>query len=441
MQEFYKKRLTILTIILGILISILIFYYIWKIDNNSKIDNNTSCVDIIYSDELTYNLVNPEAEKDIDGKGSSARSISITNKCSNIKTIQVYLNVLNTSTINSNKVKTYINGDITLEPTLLSDLKTLKNSDSNIKEKKRLYKYDLEPNKSIRLNLRMWLDEYAATSKDKNTFYSTYEVVASNQIIKPTFVEKILNDNPNIISNIDYSSDIIENGLVKIDNNYYFRGNPTNNYFKLDDYILRIVGINSDKSIKLAFVNNNIDNQFNEYSNKEENVVFNTSSASEALNTWYEENISKYEEYLVTKDYCVDTTYTKYYNQITYSGNKRLFDEDSPSLGCSAGDRDYGGKYSSKIGILSADEVSIIGFSAKFNNQDNYLFLNKNICTSTPYSYYYGAYITVLNKEGKLSYTKANNTCSMIPIINIDGHLTIKGEGSMDSPYELDLDD
>ena len=74
--------------------------------------------------------------------------------------------------------------------------------------------------------------------------------------------------------------------------------------------------LNSDNSIKLAFVNNIIDNQFNEYSNKEETVVFNTSSAFQVLNTWYEENISKYDEYLVTKDYCVDTTYTKYYKNI-----------------------------------------------------------------------------------------------------------------------------
>ncbi len=441
MQEFYKKRLIILAIILVLLGTISVFYSLWKIDNSNIMANTTSCVDIIYSDELTYNLVNPEALKDSDGKGSSVRSISITNKCSNIKTIQLYLDVLNTTTINSNKVKTYINGDITLEPTLLSDLKTLKNSDANIKEKKRLYKYDLEPNKSIRLNLRLWLDEYAATSQDKNTFYSTYEVVASDQIIKPTFIEKLLKDNPNIISNIDYTSDVIQTGLVKIDNTYYFRGNPVNNYFKIDDYILRIVGINSDNSIKLAFVNNIIDNQFNEFSNKEETVAFNTSSAFQVLNTWYEENISKYDEYLVTKDYCVDTTYTKYYNQITYGGNKRLFDEDSPSLVCNAGDRDYGGKYSSKVGILSADEASIIGFSSKFNNQNNYLFLNKDTCTSTPYSYYYGAYITVINKEGKISYTKVNNTCSMIPIININGHLTIKGEGTIDSPYELDLDD
>ena len=441
MREDYKKRLTILTIILIILGIILVFYYLWKIDNNTLAANTASCVDIIYSDELNYNLVNPESLRDSDGKGASARSISITNKCSDIKTIQLYLDVLNTSTINSNKIKTYINGDITLEPTLLSDLKTLKNDDESIKEKKRLYKYDLEPNKSIRLNLRMWLDEYAALSQDKNTFYSTYEIVATDQIIKPTFVEKLLKDNPNIINNIDYSSEIVETGLVKLNNTYYFRGNPVNNYFKIDDYILRIVGINSDNSIKLAFTNNLLDSQFNEYSNKEETVVFNTSTASTVLDAWYEENISKYDGYLVTKDYCVDTTYTKYYSQITYGGNKRLFDEDNPSLVCNAGDRDYGGKYSSKVGILSADELSIIGFNSKFNNQNNYLFLNKDTCTTTPYSYYYGAYITVLNKEGKLSYMKVNNTCTMIPIININGHLTIKGEGTVNSPYELDLDD
>ena len=441
MRELYKKRLTILALIIIILISIMVFYYLWKIDNKELVSNTTSCVDIIYSDELTYNIINPEALKDTDGKGSSARSISITNKCSDIKTIQLYLDVLNTSTINTNKIKAYINGDITLEPTLLSDLKTIKTNDETIKEKKRLYKYDLEPNKSIRLNLRMWLDEYAVASPDKNTFYSTYEIDATDQIIKPTFLEKILKDNSNIISNIDYTSEIVETGLTKIDNTYYFRGNPLNNYFKVDDYLLRIVGINSDNSIKLAFANNTLDNQFNEYSNKEETVVFNTSTAAAALSTWYEENIAKYDEYLVSKDYCVDTTYTKYYSQITYGGNKRLFDEDSPSLVCNAGDRDYGGKYSSKVGILSADELSIIGFSSKFNNQNNYLFLNKDICTSTPYSYYYGAYITVLNKEGKLSYTKVNNTCTMIPIININGHLTIKGEGTTDNPYELDLDD
>ena len=168
MRELYKKRLTILALIIIILISIMVFYYLWKIDNKELVSNTTSCVDIIYSDELTYNIINPEALKDTDGKGSSARSISITNKCSDIKTIQLYLDVLNTSTINTNKIKAYINGDITLEPTLLSDLKTIKTNDETIKEKKRLYKYDLEPNKSIRLNLRMWLDEYAVASPDKN---------------------------------------------------------------------------------------------------------------------------------------------------------------------------------------------------------------------------------------------------------------------------------
>ena len=134
MKKNYKKNLVFITIILIILFGITCFYFLWKINNSSTLEN-TSCIDIIYSDELTYNLVNPESLKDSDGKTAPARSISITNKCSDIKTIQVYLNVLNTSTLNTNKIKTYINGDITLEPTILSDLKTIKTSDESLKEK------------------------------------------------------------------------------------------------------------------------------------------------------------------------------------------------------------------------------------------------------------------------------------------------------------------
>ena len=59
MQEFYKKRLIILAIILVLLGTISVFYSLWKIDNSNIMANTTSCVDIIYSDELTYNLVNP----------------------------------------------------------------------------------------------------------------------------------------------------------------------------------------------------------------------------------------------------------------------------------------------------------------------------------------------------------------------------------------------
>ena len=36
---------------------------------------------------------------------------------------------------------------------------------------------------------------------------------------------------------------------------------------------------------------------------------------------------------------------------------------------------------------------------------------------------------------------KTNNSCTIIPVININGHLIIKGDGTSSNPYMLDLDD
>ncbi len=441
MQNKYKKNLLIIGIIIVILIFTVMTYYLWQIESKPAANQDNSCVSIIYSDEQTINLINPNNQKDSDGKNSQARSISITNKCENIKTIQVYLNVLNTSTLSSNKIKAYINGDLSLEPTNLGNLKTVSKEENDILEKKLLYKYDIEPEKSIRLNIRLWKDEYATSSSDKNTFYSSYYLEATNQIIKPTFKEKLLKDNNIITTPINYNEETITDGLYNINNTYYFRGNPINNYFKLDDYLFRIVSLNSDNSIKLAAVNNSFDTIYNEYANKEEMVIFNTSSAFNELDKWYEETLGKYNDYFVDGTYCSDTSYTKYYSQITYGGAKRLFTDFTPSLTCQEGDREYGGAYTNKVGLLTADEMAIMGLSSKYANLNSYLNTGNDVCTSTPYSYYYNASIIVLNKVGLLGYLKINNTCSIIPIVNIDGHLTIKGSGTLETPYELDLED
>ena len=125
MQNKYKKKLFFLGIIITFLGLTIMTYYLWKIENKSDATTDNSCVSIIYSDEQNIDLINQESKKDIDGKNTQARSISISNKCDVIKTIQVYLNVLDTSTLSSNKIKAYINGDISLEPTNLENLKTL----------------------------------------------------------------------------------------------------------------------------------------------------------------------------------------------------------------------------------------------------------------------------------------------------------------------------
>ena len=234
MKKTYKNLITVLGIFIAILFLITISYFLWKIEKNDNLSGN-DCVDVIYSDEKNINLLNPEALKDSDGKGVMARSISIINNCPVVKTIELDLNILNSSTIASNKIKAYVNGDITLEPILLTNLKELKNDNEDLKEVRRLYKYDIDSGKSIRLNLRLWLDEYATISKEANNLNATYEITVKDQVIKPTFIEKIMKDNNVIVGNIDYGNADVISGLYKLDNSYYYRGNPDNNYFKIDE--------------------------------------------------------------------------------------------------------------------------------------------------------------------------------------------------------------
>ena len=109
----YKIRLTLLAILLVLSLTVEFDYQLWKIDNRQTdlAITESGCVEIIYSDDKSFNLVNPEATKDSDGPRTIPKTISISNNCSDIKTINVTMDVLNTSSIESNKVKVYINGE------------------------------------------------------------------------------------------------------------------------------------------------------------------------------------------------------------------------------------------------------------------------------------------------------------------------------------------
>ena len=143
----------------------------------------------------------------------------------------------------------------------------------------------------------MWLDEEYAITSDKNSFNTNYYVTAQEQVIKPTVVEKILSDNQ-VLSNIDYN-DLSTSGLYKIDNSYYFRGNVSNNYMSFANKVFRIVGINSDKSLKLVYVNNELKSSYNDNNYAESNLAYEDSKMEEYLNTWYQDNLLDYDNYIV----------------------------------------------------------------------------------------------------------------------------------------------
>ena len=174
----YRKVLILIILLLGFTLSLQLSYSFWQIESK---DTNLGvvedeCINIIYSDDLDFNLIKPQAIKDDDGPRTTPKSIAITNNCSTSKTVEVGLNVLKTSSLDSDKIKVYINGDVTHPADYVSNYQLLMNNDPDILEKRLLYKFDIEPNTIIRLNIRMWLDEYATITDDKNSFYTNYYV-------------------------------------------------------------------------------------------------------------------------------------------------------------------------------------------------------------------------------------------------------------------------
>ncbi len=444
----YRKVLILIILLLGFTLSLQLSYSFWQIESK---DTNLGvvedeCINIIYSDDLDFNLIKPQAIKDDDGPRTTPKSIAITNNCSTSKTVEVGLNVLKTSSLDSDKIKVYINGDVTHPADYVSNYQLLMNNDPDILEKRLLYKFDIEPNTIIRLNIRMWLNEYATITDDKNSFYTNYYVTTNQTVIKPTLYEKIIQDNggleflnTKVVS--DYSIiSTINDGLIKFDNAYYFRGSVLNNYMKINNLLFRILGINPDGSIRLIYINDTLESSYNNNRNKENYLDFKTSNIFTYLNDWYNNNLIDYDKYIISYDFCSDTSYEKYYNKINYGSYLRLFSDVTPSLTCGETDKEYGGIINNKVGLITMDEVAIAGGSSRENNQSYYLYTGKAYYTMSPNNYYYGANMGIVNEYGKLTETRVTNKLSIYPVINIDGSLFVKGSGTIDSPYELDLE-
>lgn len=100
-----------------------------------------------------------------------------------------------------------------------------------------------------------------------------------------------------------------------------------------------------------------------------------------------------------------------------------------------------GNKVNTKIGLLTADEVSMAGASTN-ENKSFYLY-NENIKTAyylmTGAEYKNGIYYPFLvNTDGSIIANTAGNLLRSIrPVINIIKNAKISGNGSLEEPYEI----
>jgi len=460
MKKQYIISLAIIMLLLVCIITIGTGYGIWTSSNSSyQVNSNVvNCFKIYYSENDIIEMKNIKPLVNSEGEDETPYTLTITNICSDKKELQLRLNILNDSTISTDSLTLKASGDIELATTLFKNLDSIKNKNDNVSQSKLIGKLEVEPNETIRTNVKMWFDEKKSPNipSDK-IFKAKFEVVDTESSTIPSLVEIVLSNEIN--SSIpDYNTVSLSNeGIYSVTNGddtyYYYRGVVNNNYVNFANYTWRIVGINPDKSVKLILNNSISSSKYSDnkdaidytgykyiYNNEEvNNVIFNT------LNNWYKENIKErnFDSYVSNYNFCNDTSVIEdtANNDIYFSSYDRLIKNKKPTIICPDTDNDFGGKYNMKIGLITADEVSMAGGLYKYNNFNYYLYNSENYYTSTPGEYTYeNANVFIVTNTGSLDIASVDSENAIRPVINLASTVTATGSGTVDNPYVIEID-
>lgn len=169
---------------------------------------------------------------------------------------------------------------------------------------------------------------------------------------------------------------------------YYYRGGyPSDDglgageYVKIGDILWKVLRINEDSSIRL--IKASVITTPSKYSSDNTKYRFVDSNAKTVLDTWYDENLITYDNYLVNSNYCDDTTLddssemftalngiydtlygaTKRFSEVTYLIDSTLgirANKYTPTLTCASENR-----VNTKIGLMTIDEFFYAGHTVK----------------------------------------------------------------------------
>ena len=262
---------------------------------------------------------------------------------------------------------------------------------------------------------------------------------------------------------------------------YYWRGDVENNYLVFADKYWRIIRINEYGTLRIIYSGKKSEvdaagketvltngyndgstqytqtqtSAFNSSYNASEYVGYRYTSESQRpsststgtnstikriLETWYNNNLQSYDSKIASSSsagFCndrelqsgsgswVSTGSTQYY--ATYE----RYSNGTPSFECS----NSNDLYTTKIGLITADEVMYAGGTVSTNN-GYYLYTGSYYWTMSP-SYFRGGTADVFRvlASGTLSNSYVRSTYGVRPVISLGANNTITGSGTINDPY------
>ena len=287
---------------------------------------------------------------------------------------------------------------------------------------------------------------------------------------------------------------------------YYFRGAVTNNYVEFANKCWRIVRVGGDGSVKLILHNDNTakaanpcdaannsasaafarysgetyKSAFNENANDNAYIGFkygtpgssryeathantNKSTILTNLEAWYDKNnLKDYEKVIADTVWCndktnvTDTTYDPssiipnglgYGTNFTYYGaTQRLVSKSNsaggtgPSLKCNG----ELSKITSKVGLITADELAFAGYAYNLYNATTYLEENATdiYWWSLSPNYFFGSSArvwSVSDSDGPFDDSDVDTAFGVRPSISLKSTTNVTGEGTSSSPFVVKI--
>ena len=330
------------------------------------------------------------------------------------------------------------------------------------------------------------VDLSSATPKTKQVATALGSItvnVASSQMVctRLNGTSKVICSNPEETSLVDFSKTSCTSGcreatvgIYETTDNlgtaYYYRGDAENNYVSFAGYYWRIIRINGDGSIRIIYDGtsahengeSNTDRQigtsaYNSSYNASYYVGYtyttaqrpssqNSGTASTikgVLDSWYSTNISGKgldDKVVSTPGFCNDREMRTGYtwsatpsSTIYYKAYERLNTNKTPTLECS----NTNDIYTTKVGLITADEVSMAGGVYNTNNTSYYLYTGQTYWTMSPYraNSSGNAGVFLVDSSGYLSGSSVNNAFGVRPVLNLSADVTLTGEGTQTDPY------
>lgn len=384
----------------------------------------TTCFDVTFKEGKSIALENAASISDASGQRLDPYTFFVTNNCE-VETSYTVILSTKMGSINPKFISTSINGETAV---VLAD--SLENRSYDVDEEYNssyiLKTGSIKMGETASFDLRVWINS-TATYDDVKGLGWEGEVKVFNGIKEVEDMRLLTNKLKTIAktSNPDFTTISQDSGVyVMADDDgdsYYFRGNVENNHLYFAGLYWRIVRLNGDGSLRIAYDGTSI--HANKDASEDRIAVSNVypvieggdNNLESSIDEWYQTNIA-------LKDY------DKYVAEVPFCEESKT-NASTPTFTCNFVKH-------KKAGLLSLDELVTSGAALNNENDNFYLYrgasfwLGTNAGSENSY---------ILNDKGSIEEALKSSPSGVVPVINISKEYVnnITGNGTLENPYVL----